>query len=1371
LVCLAYEGQEVANNHDATSPCDSSGSKCNSTGIQTRYSFYEAEDYNATNEIEGSESECTSVEDESPQDSLKAENSSRESMDKMSCMKSDSYISGSPDDLVVSSSAEDILRNLVETEQLGYKTSNIDDADSTDDTRGASLSSVHATTRGLPSRHLSDLTLLDRKVMSMNIEDDDFENSVSTGGHPVPTLSLDTKPARIVGKKNMALYTDSQIPPEIGTKDHLESIMKEALQLVRMRGNKRAAVLKIGSSNTEEGDTSFLTTGLMAPGESSTKDDEWEVYCAQMASYVATLPNSQAESNVSTDPITEIVSTNGLGSNSALPLPRHPPGVLSQNLIPATKLDNRLLSPTVDVRKTVEGASDMFRLKCASCGTEKHSTDTLNTLGTSYHGGLALANPVYSQTTPARAKGNASPVHTSEKPPLRVDTIPPPIFTVVPSSPAPGKFHLLNERNNDTSANFADESMLSNSSALQSDARRASLELERRWRREEEIERGVEKVLITILERANKAPSALEAKEADTGNNWIDQALSSFFATQSSAYSQSGVPHMRRTRVPSQDDGDEDVAAGVEKPTDPATNEKDLKAEDEEENFTIEGSQNAVFDHDETTIHSSSINDECTDSECSTAYVPTDSHQPSRPAPLPHLSESEAHSESAKQTVACVQPYISSQDEADKVEAVDREAHILLCEPEVEIYDNVLGPLSQEVGGTTGIVLQCDEEQDVDIFAIENTQTSSSAHEELNVPITGPCVSLSPSVVESIISAVQIEPSDSSAVLSNGEVNHESSQRSERREIDEISEGDDHAEEKTSHILVKDLYAHLLPSVGGDTGRVTGTLGGWLTQKMGGKSEHVGELQAWNDHDPNEPGYVSYTLTSAQLKNVEQEYESIISSMKEEHQVLSEVERDIAAAEMILNETDMKRATSIASMSENKTARRNSKSDSRTHTPVRRRRSKVINPLSTNPAFPAAKAAGTGAEGELEIYHLPIIYKAHQTGFEPTKDLVLQPDTVFAGKYYVQNELGSAAFSTAYRCVDLNSGKEGDDKEMYYDEVCLKVIKNTKDFFDQSLDEIKILELLRQTDQCNEHNILEMKTFFYHKEHLIIVTELLRQNLFEFGKYIMENDEPRYFTRQRLCYIARQCLVALSFVHKLGLVHSDIKPENILLASYSKAKVKVIDFGSSCYLSDRQSSYIQSRSYRAPEVVLGLPYDGKIDVWSLGCVIAEMYTGQVTFQNDSVTSMLSRIEAICGTFPKHMIENGRQSGQFFTPSGLLYEKDFADDDSDNRMAQSGVDGEDDSSHNQDTTFTVYQPKLTTMAARLGFDSNIMDRKRRNWEGEDNQNDERALFVDFVKKLLTVDPDIRPSAAAALEHPWILSGFNVSEEDLKYPPEG
>lgn len=366
---------------------------------------------------------------------------------------------------------------------------------------------------------------------------------------------------------------------------------------------------------------------------------------------------------------------------------------------------------------------------------------------------------------------------------------------------------------------------------------------------------------------------------------------------------------------------------------------------------------------------------------------------------------------------------------------------------------------------------------------------------------------------------------------------------------------------------------------------------------------------------------------------------------------------------------------------------------------------------------------------------------------------MLKPGSVFANNYLVQSELGSAAFSTAYRCLDLSSEE---DEDGYQDEVCLKVIKNTKDYFDQSLDEIKILQLLKDTNRVQENNVVEMRSFFYHREHLVIVTELLRQNLYEFGKSILESRGPLYFTRLRLSHITRQCLVALKFVHELGLVHCDIKPENILLSSYSRALVKLIDFGSSSFVTDRQSSYIQSRSYRAPEVVLGLPYSGKIDMWSLGCVIAELYTNEVTFQNDSELSMLSRIEAICGPFPRHMIAKGRNSHRIFTDSGLIYEKIPSDDAEEDRSQGSSDDDTD------KTLFNVYQPKMTSMAARLGFDEDFMDQPRLS---EDDKM--RALFVDFVSKLLTIDPDGRPSAAEALNHPWITSSLDLSEDEIRY----
>lgn len=295
-----------------------------------------------------------------------------------------------------------------------------------------------------------------------------------------------------------------------------------------------------------------------------------------------------------------------------------------------------------------------------------------------------------------------------------------------------------------------------------------------------------------------------------------------------------------------------------------------------------------------------------------------------------------------------------------------------------------------------------------------------------------------------------------------------------------------------------------------------------------------------------------------------------------------------------------------------------------------------------------------------------------------------------------------------------------------------------------------------------------MKTFFYHREHLVIVTELLRQNLFEFGKFILDHDEEPYFTLTRMGCITRQILVALRFVHKLGLVHSDVKPENILLGSYSRAQVKLIDFGSSCYLTDRQSSYIQSRSYRAPEVILGLPYDGKIDVWSMGCVVAEMFTGEVTFQNDSIVSMLSRIEAICGPFPRHMIAQGRQSCRFFTKCGLLYEKvpghegedkisDDTDDDDDSEAEK----------HNNRAVYDIFQPKATTLSSRLGLPPGLHDRFISGAPLSPAEQ-KQALFVDFVRKLLTIDPDSRPTAAEALKHPWMIYAASLTEDDVKYP---
>lgn len=328
--------------------------------------------------------------------------------------------------------------------------------------------------------------------------------------------------------------------------------------------------------------------------------------------------------------------------------------------------------------------------------------------------------------------------------------------------------------------------------------------------------------------------------------------------------------------------------------------------------------------------------------------------------------------------------------------------------------------------------------------------------------------------------------------------------------------------------------------------------------------------------------------------------------------------------------------------------------------------------------------------------------------------------------------LGSAAFSKAIQCYDIHT------EQM----VCMKIIENNKDYFDQSVDEIKLLRYIQAncTDLDNK-NLLRLIDFFYHKEHLFIVTELLRDNLYEYAKYNREVEKKLYFNVGRLQRITKQILNALQFIHDLKLIHCDLKPENILIKSYSRCEVKVIDFGSSCFIHDHLSSYVQSRSYRAPEVILGCRYNYKIDIWSLGCILAELYTGYVLFQNDSVQGLLSRVVGIISPIPEYMMKEGRLVSNFFTREGLIYQE-----------AKDGDKDDDESKSKSDSEMRV-KKKKQSQASDEELKIHILVSKKTTLKKRMNDCPD-AAFVDFVRWLLEVDPLKRPTAREALTHPWL-----------------
>ena len=352
----------------------------------------------------------------------------------------------------------------------------------------------------------------------------------------------------------------------------------------------------------------------------------------------------------------------------------------------------------------------------------------------------------------------------------------------------------------------------------------------------------------------------------------------------------------------------------------------------------------------------------------------------------------------------------------------------------------------------------------------------------------------------------------------------------------------------------------------------------------------------------------------------------------------------------------------------------------------------------------------------LDSFDLKIIVNREKIGFEQEKELKFKKDELIAGRYCYQRELGDAAFSTAVECLDIK------EKRL----VCIKIIKNNKDYFDQSIDEIKLLRYINANGDPDAKCFLRVYDYFYYKEHLMIVSELLKDNLYDFYKYLTDNNNTEYFNVERIQKLTKQILICLEFIHDLKIIHCDLKPENILMKSITDATCKVIDFGSSCFIHDHLSAYIQSRSYRAPEVILGCRYDYKIDMWSLGCILAEIYTGNVLFQNDSIQSMLARIIGICGPIPNWMYEKGKLVNDFFTKEKLLYMEPNATD------------------NNESVNQTSPQER--------GKKVHILVPKRSSLRKRIRTNNEQ--FFNFLSGLLKIDPNDRMSAKEALNHPFI-----------------
>ncbi|XP_049532128.1 protein kinase shaggy-like [Anopheles darlingi] len=185
------------------------------------------------------------------------------------------------------------------------------------------------------------------------------------------------------------------------------------------------------------------------------------------------------------------------------------------------------------------------------------------------------------------------------------------------------------------------------------------------------------------------------------------------------------------------------------------------------------------------------------------------------------------------------------------------------------------------------------------------------------------------------------------------------------------------------------------------------------------------------------------------------------------------------------------------------------------------------------------------------------------------------------------------------------------------------------------------LQIMRRLEHCN---IVKLKYFFYSsgerkdEVYLNLVLEYIPETVYKVARHYAKNKQtiPINFIRLYMYQLFR----SLAYIHSLGICHRDIKPQNLLLDPET-AVLKLCDFGSAKQLLDGEPnvSYICSRYYRAPELIFGaINYTTKIDVWSAGCVLAELLLGQPIFPGDSGVDQLVEIIKVLGTPTREQIK-------------------------------------------------------------------------------------------------------------------------------------
>ena len=267
-----------------------------------------------------------------------------------------------------------------------------------------------------------------------------------------------------------------------------------------------------------------------------------------------------------------------------------------------------------------------------------------------------------------------------------------------------------------------------------------------------------------------------------------------------------------------------------------------------------------------------------------------------------------------------------------------------------------------------------------------------------------------------------------------------------------------------------------------------------------------------------------------------------------------------------------------------------------------------------------------------------------------------------ANRYRIIQDVGMGTFGRVVECIDTHTSST--------DRVAIKIVRNIKRYTDSAIIEADIVQDINRRGGAGQSHISRMfDRFALPTGHYCLVFECLGPSLYDFLKSHDHRPFPMYCVRD----FARQLLEALDFLHSMNLIHTDLKPENILLTTCGEipyrdeheygndptdtrvmvpasTRIKVIDFGGATYDTESKSSVVNTRQYRAPEVILGLGWSFPSDLWSAGCIIAELYKGELLFGTHDNTEHLALMERAVGPFPRNMARRATTNGDAFDSS-------------------------------------------------------------------------------------------------------------------------